>query len=672
MAKTAPVMNFFEHQDRARRKTGRLILLFVVTYVLMTAAVYVVVYAGLVWKFPPSPFQQRLMHDYGLPVWIAPEMLGIVAGSMLAVVAIASLVRVGTLRQGGSAVAKILGGTPVPPETRDPHKRRLLNIVEEMAIASGVPMPQVFVLESENGINAFAAGYEPADAAVTVTRGALVNLNREELQGVIAHEFSHILNGDMRLNIRLMGVLFGILAIALLGRLVTRFSFDASRISTRVDDARGKLAGAGASLFVFVLGLTLIVVGYIGVLMGRIIKAAVSRQREFLADASAVQFTRNPDGLAGALRKIMHAPSGSLIGNVEAEEVSHMFFGQGVKSFLPSIFSTHPPLAERIARIEGRPYDAKAAAEDARLHAGSAVRDDALGFAAQAHDEPGAAVSRAIHEAVAPMRVDAASVKTRVGNLGLADLGIGAAIRATIPREVHDSSSYPAGSKILLAALLLDADESQRENQLRLLAMQGESVARTADAVFNAMAKMDPRARISVAELALRALNKLPYEEKQALVDRLRALIDMDGRVTFSEFCLHWLARHRLLRLDEPPPVHDRRLKPLRDDVRAVLLALAFAGTDSADAARDAYANGAARLPELDLAPEDAIEQPDFGRLETAMERVGCATFAVRGQVIDAAAHVIFADRVVTIAESDMIRALAIAWDCPLPPFVAE
>ena len=253
----------------------------------------------------------------------------------LGIIGCASLFRTASLRAGGAAVAQQLGATPVPEDTSDFNLRRLRNVVEEIAIASGVPVPQIFVMEEESAINAFAAGYAPSDASITVTRGALERLNRDELQGVIAHEFSHVLNGDMRLNIRLIGLLFGILVLALIGRKI----LEHGRFSRSKDSAPLMAVAVGV-----------LIVGYIGLFFGRLIKAGVSRTRETLADASAVQFTRQTQGLAGALKKIAGLPGGSKLANADTEEVSHMLFGQGLK--LSSLMATHPPLLERIRALE--------------------------------------------------------------------------------------------------------------------------------------------------------------------------------------------------------------------------------------------------------------------------------------------------------------------------------
>ena len=214
-----------------------------------------------------------------------------------------------------------------------------------MAIASGTPTPPVYMMQEEPGINAFAAGFTPSDAVVGVTRGCVGQLSRDELQGVIGHEFSHILNGDMRLNIRLMGVLFGILVVGLIGSILLRSSLYGSALQSR--SSRGN-----STQVLLIIGGVLMLVGFIGTLVGNLIKASVSRQREFLADASAVQFTRNPSGIAGALKKIGGFEAGSEMMNPHAPESSHMFFGRAVSSGFNSLFATHPPLEERIARLD--------------------------------------------------------------------------------------------------------------------------------------------------------------------------------------------------------------------------------------------------------------------------------------------------------------------------------
>ncbi|HSJ06056.1 MAG TPA: M48 family metallopeptidase, partial [Longimicrobiales bacterium] len=316
-------MDFFQAQDTARSRTRTLVVLFVAAVVAIIAAVYTVVHMVL----GPGPGAGI---DLPLLLLVATLTTGLVAAG--------STARTLQLRQGGGRVAELLGGRRVRPDSTDEAERRLINVVEEMSIAAGTPVPAIYVLDHEAGINAFAAGYTVDDAAVAVTRGTLETLNREELQGVIAHEFSHILNGDMRLNIRLMGLLFGILLLAIVGR---------GLIHSGARGGRGRRGGGGGGQ-VAVLGLALILVGYIGVFFGRLIQAAVSRQREYLADAAAVQYTRNPEGLAGALSKIGNASAGSRLYDHHAQEAGHLLFANGVGSGFISLMATHPPLDERI------------------------------------------------------------------------------------------------------------------------------------------------------------------------------------------------------------------------------------------------------------------------------------------------------------------------------------
>ena len=329
-------MDFFGEQDSARRNTRWLVVLFLLAVVTIIVTLYLVL-VGIM-AFSTSP------RTSGPIAFWQPDQFLIVAVSVSTVILLSSLYKVVQLSSGGGAqVAESLDGRLVTRATDDKLERRLLNVVDEMAIASGIPVPKVYVLDHESGINAFAAGTTTGNAVVAVTRGTLEQLSRDELQGVIGHEFSHIFNGDMRLNIRLIGVLHGILMLALIGRVILRGGSRGHRVSSS-----NKKGGGGIILF----ALALVVIGYIGVFFGRLIKAAVSRQREFLADASAVQFTRNPSGIAGALKKIAGIGA-TRIRHPDAESASHMFFGNGIDNFM-SLLATHPPVEERISRLD--PY----------------------------------------------------------------------------------------------------------------------------------------------------------------------------------------------------------------------------------------------------------------------------------------------------------------------------
>src|SRR6266850_2841754 len=330
-------MDFFEQQHRARRRTWLMLLLFVLAVIAIVAAFDLVCAIVYVWLFDA----QILYSTSGLLQQVPRSVYLWSTLATLLVIGWGTASRLHQLSGGGVAVAELVGARHVKRDSGEPAERRLLNVVEEMALASGITVPLVFVMGDQHTINAFAAGYSPNEATVIVTRGALERLNRDELQGVVAHEFSHILNGDMRLNIHLLGVIAGIVMIGSIGAFLMTGIRDG-------DDVRR----AGTDIRVFVLGLLLWLIGSIGVLAGRLIKAVISREREFLADASAVQFTRNPDGIGGALFKI--GRHGSTIAQRHAEELSHMCIGAPVNNYFEfALFHDHPPLDDRIERLLG-------------------------------------------------------------------------------------------------------------------------------------------------------------------------------------------------------------------------------------------------------------------------------------------------------------------------------
>ncbi|WP_417657564.1 M48 family metallopeptidase [Pseudidiomarina aestuarii] len=325
------MVNFFEHQQQARRNTLLLVFLFVLAFFLIIGLVVALaaVTMGGVTQTPGST-------DYVVQ-W---KPLGIIAAAVGGAILLIMMAKWVTLKPGGHVVAEQLGGVRIAPDSQDPVQRRVLNVVEEMAIAANMPVPAVYILPNEAGINAFAAGYETKDAAIGLTQGSIETFSREELQAVVAHEFSHILNGDMRLNIRLIAALAGILALAHFGRIM-------------LHSARFRSRGRNNNNILPLVGIALMIIGGVGVFFGNIIKAAVSRQREYLADAAAVQFTRNPEGLAGALQQIGARQHGSRVQHQNADEVAHLFFGQALSKWF-SLMATHPPLDKRIKRIQPR------------------------------------------------------------------------------------------------------------------------------------------------------------------------------------------------------------------------------------------------------------------------------------------------------------------------------
>ena len=630
-------MNFFERQDAHRRTSRRLVFLFVLAVFAVVAAVdlvLLVAFGGL---------------EEGADIAGTLFVSSLVT---LGVIGVATMYRVSSLRAGGAAVAHQLGATPVPESSTDFHLRRLRNVVEEVAIASGVPVPQIFILEEEEAINAFAAGYSPSDAAVTVTRGALDRLNRDELQGVVAHEFSHVLNGDMRLNIRLIGLLFGIMVLALIGRKILE---------------HGRFRGKdGAPILLMAVGL--LVIGYIGLFFGRLIKAGVSRQREYLADASAVQFTRQTDGLAGALKKIGGLPAGSRLGNGDAEEVSHMLFGDGIG--YSSLMATHPPLLERIRALDPSFTGQALGALAARWQSAPPVgvdEDVALGL-----DGGGAA---RLPRAQAQLEITPPGVVAQVGSPQADDFRRAGTLSDGIPEELQAAARDHEQVVPLLFGLAIGSDESvRRKQELELKARQGAIVAVAALGYAEQLATLHPMLRLPLAAVAFPVLRRRPRAELGRFVDALYALVHADGRVDLFEYCLGRLLHVQVQEALDPARGRtggSRRLneEAVRVAVIDLLAVMAHAGHDDAAGAQHAYIAGMARVyPRINAPyqpPRDANAALDRAwAVLDALEPLG------KELLLEGLVAAVSSDGRVSVAEAELLRVVCASLHCPLPPML--
>jgi len=489
-------VNFFDAQDRARRATRWLVIVYIVATALIVAGVTLVVAVAF-----------HMVGETGRPA--DPSIL--VATAILATLLIigATVYKTARLSSGGGRVAIDMGGTLVPADVHDPLRRRLRNVIEEMAIASGVPVPEIYVLEQEMGINAFAAGFTPGDAAIAVTRGTLEILDRDELQGVIAHEFSHILNGDMRLNIRMMGVLFGIMVLGIIGRL-----------------RRNRNAPV-----IMIVGLGLAVLGWIGLFCARLVKAAVSRQREFLADASAVQFTRQSEGIASALKKIGGYTAHSYIRSTDPEEVSHMLFAGGI-SRLTSLFATHPPLIERIQALDPGFSEDDYPVVAEQMRSGATRHASGEGQARGLMEEQAAAGTRA------EQRTLPASIPDAVARPDPQQLAFAGQLRRSIPAEIYAAAHSPEQAWILALALALDLNTLHSERQLRFVDEQlGVERGKQVRRYFGQISKIGAGYRLPILEIAFPALKRRPVPQLEYLLELVRRIIELDGEVDLYEYC---------------------------------------------------------------------------------------------------------------------------------------
>ncbi len=661
-------MDFFEAQERAKRRTKWLVALFALAVAGTILSGYVVT-LFLVNSQDRYSTRRPYRYEYREPApftWWNPQVFLAIAGGTLAVVGGASLFKWSQLRDGGSAVAELVGGRPVDPKTTDLRERKLLNVVEEMAIASGIPMPAVYVLDEEPGLNAFAAGLTTNDAAVTVTRGALDKLTRDELQGVIGHEFSHILNGDMRLNVRLMAIIFGILVIGLIGRGILRGLLQ----------GRVRLSGrnkGGGIVIAIAIGVALFIVGYVGYFFGRIIQAAVSRQREFLADASAVQFTRNPGGISGALQKIGGYALGGTIVNNHAGEISHFFFAQAFESGLTGLWSTHPPLAERIRAIDpkwdGKLYEPPEVVDIARESFATAGFGGGTRFTA---DE----TARRVHAAqpdlpppVAPTRVpfQPARVVADIGALTEAHFRQAQALLESIPARLREGVRDAASAQVIVYGLLLNGDRAARDQQQALVAQHaGTEAATELAALRSALSLLDPAARLPLLQLALPALRSLDAAARDRFATTLDELVHADGRVTPFEYALQKMLLSQLKLGDAPAQrMQFDSFDAVREEIAVILSA--FAHLTPQDSAA-AFAAGMTQLPVLagQVALLDAAAA-GLEQVDAALDKLAVSSLPIKKRLLIAVAHVISNDGTITPEEGELYRALTATLEVPMP-----
>ncbi|MET0061246.1 MAG: M48 family metallopeptidase [Candidatus Thiodiazotropha endolucinida] len=629
-------MNFFEHQDQAKRNTRRLVLLFLLAVVIIVITIDAVLLLLFGNALSDTAGASQTLSGF-LTDNSAILLFG--SGGTGAAIGLASLFRSASLRDGGGTVARQMGGVPVEADPKDPLRQRLRNVVEEIAIASGVPVPEIYIMEQESGINAFAAGYSPSDAAVAVTRGTLESLNREELQGVIAHEFSHIFNGDMRLNIRLIGALFGIMILAIAGRRI---------LSSARFSSSSKNNGGGA-IILFAAALTAI--GYIGLFFARWIKAAVSRQREYLADASAVQFTRNPQGIAGALKKIAaHSQGASL--TRDSEEIAHMLFGQGMRA---TLFATHPPIIGRIQRIEPgfREQELGEIAKRMLRRSRREAEREAAATQASAKRAP----------------FDPRTIIEGIGRPGWEQIVAAAALAATLPESLVSAARSTEWAPELLLCILLDKEESIRDQQLFAIARRlgAESETQVRYLMTSAM-PIQPEQRLPLLEIAFPALKRRPVEFIHRLLDTVTEIVHLDGKIEVFEFLLAKVISLHLTDALNPAQSHTGGNRTLADQaqaVRDVIAILADHGHKESELIHRSYENGinCIGLEHLPMQrPTDWVKT-----LDMALDQLDDLKNKEKERLITALMETILTDTQVATEELELLRAIGSALHIPLP-----
>ncbi len=670
-------MDFFEAQALAKKRTSRLVALFAIAVLGTILAGYVATVFALRYTHDNGPRRVRTdtFQLYNAPTptpsWWQPQLLLGVTCVTAAVIGFASLWKWHEFSAGGSAVAESVGGRRVDPHTTDTLERRLLNVVEEMAIASGVPVPAVYIMDEEPAINAFAAGLTTNDAVVAVTRGTLEKLSREELQGVIGHEFSHILNGDMRLNMRLTALVFGILVLGLAGRGILwslRFqSFGGSR------DRDGKSNSGGIVIAIAFVGFALLAIGYVGYFFGRLIQAAVSRQREFLADASAVQFTRNPGGISGALKKIGGFALGSSMHSNKSGAIGHFFFAQGFKSNFGGLWATHPPLDERIRAIEptfnGQMFEPPEVVDVARE---SFVTAGLAPARAGRMPPPLPANATGLPPLLPP--ATAASAINSVGTLTPEQIQNSQVLLDGTPAGLRDAAHHADTAQVLIYGLLLDDDRSVRAHQRELIASRaGGEALRLLDELAPSLRAVRAEHKLPLLQLSIPALRDIPASGLRVFFDVLDELVHADGRVSAFEFALQKILVRSLALARSPGStmVQYQSFQAVAHEISVVLSAMAHISDNGSMSAAEAFAAGASQLKLVEsrlvlLDPADC----DVGPLDPALDKLAAASLPIRQRVIVACAYLAGADGQILIAEAELLRAIAAALDVPMPPLI--
>ena len=621
-------MNFFQAQNKARHNTRLLTLLFIGAIASLVLLTNLLVLLLFVDSGPGLSLTQQISR--------APQELWIYTSvGVVGLIAVASGFKYLALRGGGKAVAESLGGVLIHQNTQDPQQRQLLNVVEEMAIAAGVPVPPVYLIR-ENSINAFAAGFGIHDAVIGINQGTIDLLNRQELQGVVAHEFSHILNGDMRINLRIIALLNGILILGIIGSALMRGS-----MFSRSRDRGGLIA----------VGIGLLVIGYGGTFFGQLIKAAVSRQREYLADASAVQFTRSSQGIANALKKIAAHSTGSRLESPQAEENSHLFFG-AVKSF-SSLMATHPPLDARIRALDPAWTPAAAAAST-----NSGTGGISVGFSA----------STTGHQNTP--RAEQAVVSGFSQRCGSANISAAQDLLAGADERLHRASHDTFEARALVYALLLSVDQETRSHQLALIGQMAEpGVPELLPSIYQRIQGQDLRHRLLHLDQAMPTLKQMSKPQYQRCYDLIGQLVVADGQVDLFEWVVHRIITQELYAHFVQPFRSSGRISraaKVNQQVCQTLSLLAAAGSPGDAERQRAYQRGA-KLWGSTAAMLD-VQHFDYQQINQSLEKLRHMNADLKARLLDACAAVAAADASLTDNEFALIKGIATTLDCPLPP----
>jgi len=657
-------MNFFEHQEVARKKSFFLVLLFILALIIIASSTSLIAYL--------------ILHNTGitaLPLkdWITSRDCISIFGITLLVIAGGSFYQLLNLAKGGEAVAKMARGRKVDMSSSAPQERIFINIVEEMSIASGTPMPDLYIMDHEQAINAFVAGYEPTECVLVITQGALENLSRDELQGVIGHEYSHILNGDMRINVRLIAILAGILLFGQIGQFLLRASTNRSGFS-RSRSYSNRSNNKGNALILFI-GLAMIIIGYIGLFCGRVIKAAISRQREFLADAASVQFTRNPEGIASALYKIANIHDGSrLVSTYHAEDINHLCFSESVKMSLSSLLASHPPLPERISAIDKsllvrfrsrknaqknqNTKQPKSTQSHSTVHTDNILEKNQLSSSFADSSVP---FTDPINKPVLP-----------VGIVSPAHLDYAIKLLAGIPDGTKNLAHDPVSAKTLLISLMINETASElHSTAINLLSDTGKASlsAGYSAGVNSLISGITKQQRVPLIEMAIATIKPQSQKLKQDLIKDLITLANADSKFTFFEFSLITLVKQQL------SPQHGKKIKSkyhsyknVTQEIALIIKLFATAASQNQQVREKLY-NHAMQSFSADIKWDNTLKTK-AENISHSLNKLRIISPLLKQPFLESCAECVMADKKVNPREYELLRLVATVIDCPMPPLL--
>ena len=640
-------MNFFEHQDSARQKTRVLVGYFLLAIFVIVVAVNAAGFAT--WLFTLKVYQvENSTWGQLVSQWWQTDANLITIGTTLSLILLGSALQWFNLSGGGPSVAKMVSARSVSSIKHNEKITQFTHVVEEMSIASGTPVPQLYVMERESGINAFVAGYQIEDTVMVVTQGLLDNLDRNEIQAVTAHEFSHIFNGDMRLNMRLISLLSGILMIGQFGRFLMHAGARSSR-SYRSNKNSGGLP-------LIIGGLVIWLIGSIGVFFGRLIKSAVSRQREFLADASAVQFTRNPDALASALNKILE--HSSVLHSRHAEDMSHLCIGSASnQNSLFGNLATHPPLIDRITRI----------APSFLTRIKHAKKHDEV-FNKEPYSQSNMATSSFNAGISAGALLTSEAIISGVGQSQNAHLQVAKQLHQQIPDTLKTLLHQSTGAKSFSIALILREIKNPDELE-KAIAMTDSYDRLPVTELLPWVRNMPVNLRLPCIDICMPTLKQLEHPQRHSFIKVIESLAKLDKNINTTEWLvISQLRTHLLTNKVIRKTSSIGSLKAVNKEIQTLLSALVFTDSDLAQATQS-YKTAIASFDLKNgwLMSRDAV---GYTEISTALWRLKELNYLLKRPLLQACADIVLTDALLSTEEYELLRVISDTLGCPLPPLI--